>query len=186
MINVVNNSIFLDRCKSLICFKLVFNQEQFLDFKYKNKNEYFQYFWSKYQDYKKDYKLKNNKEINNTYNGQSFSIIIINLINRENIQIEAMDEIILDLPFVKPDVIIKSKKGNNIFLSLKTSLRERWKQADWESIKYKKKFKNANCFLLSNNYKEVSFLKTKIDNLDIDKVFHTNEKDFDELFDELK
>ena len=94
-----------------------------------------------------------------------------------------MDEDI-GIPDVKPDIVIKSNENFLIFLSLKTSLRERWKQADWEAIKFKEKFKDGICYLLSNNEKEVTNIKKK-DNLYIDKIFFTNKNDLNELVERI-
>ena len=77
-----------------------------------------------------------------------------------------MDEDI-GIPDVKPDIVIKSNGNFLIFLSLKTSLRERWKQADWEAIKFKEKFKDGICYLLSNNEKEVTNIKKKDNEINI-------------------
>ena len=179
------NSVFLKRCKNLQCFKLVFNEQDFLKKKYDSCYQYFKYFWDKYELYKLQFKQTNNKEINNTYNGQAFSIIITYLISREGIEIYAMDEEI-GVPFVKPDIVLKKRDQQMIFLSLKTSLRERWKQADWEAIKFKRKYKNTLCYLLSNNFSEVKNIKKYLQWLDLDNIYNTSEHDFRILFDELK
>ena len=50
-----------------------------------------------------------------------------------------MDENIDDVKFVKPDFLVNNKSGNKIFISLKVSGRERWKQAELESLWFKKK-----------------------------------------------
>ena len=179
----VNNSKFLERCEKSQCYKLVFKDIDFKNYNPKEPFDYFQNFWSIYLKFKEEFKNKNNKEINNTYNGMAFSIIMVNLIDFYKIQIEFMDEDI-GIPDVKPDIVIKSNGNFLIFLSLKTSLRERWKQADWEAIKFKEKFKDGICYLLSNNEKEVTNIKKK-DNLYIDKIFFTNKNDLNELVERI-
>ena len=180
MTRKVDNSKFLERCKNTKCFELAFKN---INFKTVNPTcpfDYFQKYWSIYLEFKKNYKNKNNKEINNSYNGAAFSIIIVNLLDFYNIKIEFMDEE-MGIPEVKPDIVIRSKENVLIFLSLKTSLRERWKQADWEAIKFKEKFKDGICFLLSNNEREIINIKNKV-GLKIDDFFFTNKIDMEKLF----
>ena len=179
------NSEFLQRCKNTQCFKLIFNEEDLLKTSYVSCHQYFNYFWNIYEKYKSQFKQINNRDINNTYNGQAFSIIITYLITREGIEIFAMDEDI-GVPFVKPDIVIKKQDKQMIFLSLKTSLRERWKQADWEAIKFKKKYKGAFCYLLSNNFSEIKNIKKNLHWLDLDNIYNTSEVDLNHLFNEIK
>ena len=94
-------------------------------------------------------------------NGKALEVIITFLITREKILIKYMDENI-GIPYVKPDLILERKDKKLIFLSLKTSLRERWKQADWEAAKFKKKYPNDYCYLLSNSKKEIKNLEPNL------------------------
>jgi hypothetical protein len=177
-----NNKVFLERCKSMACFKLVFNENELLSYSYQVKYDFFKYFWNKYETFTEIYKSENNKSINNTYNGQAYTIIIAYLLHREKIKIKSMDEEIINVPFVKPDFIFLSDMGRTIFLSIKTSLRERWKQADWEAIKYKEKESNAACILLSNNLREVKAIKSKLNILSLDEIYYTNKEDLESFF----
>ena len=84
---------------------------------------------------------------------------------------------------MKPDFVVKK---NHNFVSLKTSLRERWKQADWESIKYKQVYGDSKCYLLTNHQAEYKSLKQKVSKLDIDGVFFSGSSDINLLIDKLK
>ena len=74
-----------------------------------------------------------------------------------------------------------------ISLSLKTSLRERWKQADLEAVALKYIYRKARCYLLSNSASEI-LARNKEGNsyLGLDKFIDINTAAFDELVDKLK
>ena len=180
------NSKFLNLCKKNSCFKLVpFIEKDFLTYNYNKPQEFFINFWNKYELFKKKFKSINKKEINNSFNGAALEIILAYLFTRENIQIYKMDENI-DIKFVKPDFILIGKSKKKFFISVKVSLRERWKQADWEAIKYKDKYPNSKCFLVINNKKEYNSMKEKIEFLSLDNVFFANSNDLNEMINLIK
>ena len=125
------------------------------------------------------------KIIKNSINGQAFEFIFGLILDHENIVINSYNDEIPNIPLVKPDYIV-NKNSNNIFISLKVSVRERWKQAEWESLKYKKYYSNAKCYLLMNHKKECSSLKKKLPLLDIDDIFYAGSKDINDLILKLK
>ncbi len=181
----VNNNLFLDQCKNYAVFKLIFNEAELLKYEYQNNFfDYFDYFWKYYQHKIQSYDFGSQKL--KSLNGSAFNIIIVYLLHRENIQIHAMDDDSMEVKFVKPDIVIKNGDNTYTFVSLKTSLRERWKQADWEAIKFKQKYNSSYCYLLTNNKNEGDKLKKLIDFIDIDAVYHTNEEDFKILIKKLK
>ncbi len=158
---------------------------------YTSPQKFFNEIWSQFLDYENQYEKKYGKKINNSFPGRALEIITFFILDYEKIPIDSMDEEIEGVPFVKPDFIIKGK-NIDFFLSSKTSLRERWKQADWESIKYKNTFPNTLCYVFTNHETEGESLKKKIhlmkeanDRLDIDKVFITH-LEFDELINDIK
>ena len=183
----INNEKFLKQCKLKSCFLSVpFKDYIFKKHKYEKPSQFFNYFWSKYEKFKKKYKKKGGKEINNSYNGQALEIILAYLFTRENIKIEKMDEELDDVMFVKPDFLLKGDDEKKFFISVKVSIRERWKQADWEAIKYKEKYPNAFCALIINHKQEYLSMKKKIKHLDLDKVYLANSKDMNQIIDKLK
>ena len=183
----INNEKFLKQCQLTKCFSSVpFNDKNFRKFKYKKPVNFFKYFWNKYERFKKKYSEKKGKEINNSYNGQALEIILAYLFTRENIKIEKMDEELDDVMFVKPDFLLKGDDEKKFFISVKVSIRERWKQADWEAIKYKEKYPNAFCALIINHKQEYLSMKKKIKHLDLDKVYLANSKDMNQIIDKLK
>ena len=174
------NKKFIDKYKKTKCFKVAkFSENNLKNYKYKKPSEFFSFFWKKYESNVKKLKL------NNVYNGTAFGIILCYLFLREQIEIQKMDEDV-DVFEVKPDFLINSKSGKEIFLSIKTSGRERWKQADWEAIEYKKTFPKTECVLLMNHEKEVNLAKKKVPHITLDKILYAQSKDLDDLIDLIK
>jgi len=182
------NQQYLKVLENKKCFKLAnFSITNFLNFQYQKPHEFLNYFWNIYEKFKKTYKQEKNKPINNKINGDAFAIIFGFLLEREKVKILKMDEKILDLQFVKPDFLILDKNKKIIFLSLKVSKRERWKQADWESIRFKKIYKKSKTILLMNKKADVNNLKKKIPFISLDYVFHSlSEEDMNNLFEIIK
>jgi hypothetical protein len=181
------NQKYLKVLENKNCFKLVnFSRTEFLNFQYTKPHEFFNYFWNIYENFKKIYKQEKNRSINNQVNGDAFAIIFGFLLEREKVKISKMDEELVDVKFVKPDFLVKTKNKNIIFLSLKVSIRERWKQADWESMRFKKIYKKSKTIILMNEKTEINSLKEKIPFISLDYVFHSGSADMNNLFDIIK
>ena len=59
------NSKFIDLCRNRSVFRLVpFDQNEFENHTYKKPLDYFNFFWKKYEKFKKEYKKLKKKEIN--------------------------------------------------------------------------------------------------------------------------
>lgn len=181
------NQKYLKVLENKNCFKLAnFSRTNFLDFEYQRPHEFFNYFWDLYEKFKKTFKQEKNKLINNQVNGDAFAIIFGFLLEREKVKILKMDEELANVKFVKPDFLVKAKNKNIIFLSLKVSIRERWKQADWESIRFKKIYKNSKTIIVMNEKSEINSLKEKIPFISIDYVFYSGSADINNLFEIIK
>lgn len=181
------NDKFLQKCKSSKCFSAVsFDEFEFETFKYKKPLNFFLHFWEKYENFRTDFINKNGKPPNNQFSGAALGIIITYLFNREGIKIDYMDEVIEEVPFVKPDYIITSKTNNKFFVSIKVSARERWKQADWEAIKFKKKYPKAFCILLINDKGEYLNLKKFLPFIDLDKIYYAGSNDINTMIKLIK
>ena len=176
---MIQNKLFIDRLKNKTIYKDCFEKNNLDSYVYIDAEDFFKHAWGIYSKYQNKHYIKKGKKINNNINGQAFEIIFALILDHENILIDSMDSEILSIPLVRPDFIVK--KNINFFISLKTSIRERWKQADWESMKYKKKFADAKCYLLVNNQKDCESLKNKISSLDIDGVYYAGSKDINNL-----
>jgi len=181
------NKKYLDLCKKKKCFDLAgFETEKFNNYPYKKPSSYFNFFWNKYENFKTKYKINNKEAINNSYNGDALEIILAHLFDREGFKIEKMDEEIKNVKYVKPDFLIKGNNKSKFFISAKVSIRERWKQADWEATKFKKKYPSARCILIMNDEREYLGLKSKINDLFIDDVVLASSADLDDLIKSIK
>ncbi|HHD78361.1 MAG TPA: hypothetical protein ENK98_01780 [Epsilonproteobacteria bacterium] len=125
--------------------------------------EYISRLWDKYQDeFHED----------NSVNGKILEYILISLLINKNIIPHYIQAKVAFVPNVDFDLLIYSKE-KMIALSVKTSLRERYKQADLEAIALKYVHRKAENYLITLNTKEAISVNSKIENGDvigIDKV----------------
>ncbi|WP_300728188.1 YqiA/YcfP family alpha/beta fold hydrolase [uncultured Bacteroides sp.] len=93
------------------------------------------------------------------------------------------------VPNVKYDLLLYNAEFGPISLSMKTSLRERYKQADLEAVALKYVHRKAKCYLLTMEQHEAIRIKEALKNgalLGLDKVILGSSHDLDELINELK
>jgi hypothetical protein len=93
------------------------------------------------------------------------------------------------VPLANFDLVVYTEERGPIVLSLKTSIRERYKQAEFEAQAMKYVHRRASNFLVTIERNEAVSLKAKIDSgvlNGIDSVVVANEKSFDELMELLK
>ena len=180
-----NNQKFLDKCRNKACFKTsVFSEDDFMNFNYEKPTEFITHFWNIFEDYKVRYLKKNKEKINNSYPGQAYGIILAYLFTREGIEITYMDEKI-DVKNVRPDFLfIKNEK--HFFVSIKTSGRERWKEAELEARDYKIKYPYATCVLVMHHEKEVKAREKDIDDLTLDNIIYSGSEKFNDLISSIK
>lgn len=160
-------------------FDILFEDKTFLDIEYTKPSEYVKKYWNAYEQ----------KKENQNLNGQIFEIIIATLLYREKILPIYLQAQVAFVPNVNFDILLYSKECGPICLSLKTSLRERYKQADLESIALKYVHRKAQSYLFTLEEKEGNKVKEKIksgDVIGIDKVIICTSNDLDELIENLK
>jgi hypothetical protein len=154
--------------------------------KFSKPSNYMEFYWEKFEEYKKNYRKKNNESLNNSLSGSFFEKLFRELLIKKKINIYLENQTMSEVKFVKPDFLLKTVDNNYLFLSLKTSLRERWKQADWEGLYFKKKYTQTQCFLITINKVEHDNLLKKVDYIDgIDDVFYVFDERFNDLIDKL-
>ncbi len=93
------------------------------------------------------------------------------------------------IPNIEFDFVAYSKEIGPIVLSAKTSLRERYKQADLEGIMMRQVHRRAKSYLLTLDEDEAMNVNSKIKEgkvLGIDRVYVASEPEFDDLVEELK
>lgn len=118
-----------------------------------------------------------------------FELMISSLCVKENIKPVFLQATVAFVPNVEYDAILYSSEQFPISLSMKTSLRERYKQADLEAIALKYVHRKAESYLLSLDENEVRDVKSKILSgsvLGINNVLCATSPQFDEFISSLK
>jgi hypothetical protein len=163
-------------------FEKLFGEISFMAVKYDKPSDYVSQYWSAYQNYTDD-------EKSNNANGKIFEYILSTLLIRENLVPYFVSAKIAFVPNVVYDITLFTPEMGPISLSAKTSLRERYKQADLESIALKYVHRRAKAFLITNDLPESNAVKMKIksgDVIGLDDVIYAQSADFDNLIFELK
>lgn len=151
----------------------------FCDVKYTYPHEYVKFYWDKY---------KTSTKKNNSIGGGFFEFVIYTLLYREGILPFYTQAKVAFVPNIEFDTILYSKECP-VCLSLKTSLRERYKQADLEAIALKYVHRKAQSYLLTLDAREAKATKAKIPEgllIGLDDVIDCNTKQIDELVTKLK
>lgn len=161
-------------------FEELFPGKTFLDVEYETPSEYVSLYWNAYL---------NLGIQNNALNGKIFELIISSLFIRENLYPIYLQAKVAFIPNVDYDLIVYNKEIGPISISLKTSLRERKKQADLEAVALKYVHRKSKCFLISKDKNEVQTTKNDLKNgylLGIDNVILADSDEFDTFISELK
>ena len=123
-------------------------------------------------------------------NGKVFEAIIATCLYRENILPMFLQAQITFVPNVDFDIVLfKEEQRSPIGISIKTSLRERYKQADLEAVALKYVHRNSENYLISLQSSEVDNVKQKLnqgDLLGLNKIIAADAAEFDEVIDYLK
>ena len=146
---------------------------------YSTPQEYITKYWDSYQK---------RADKNNSLNGNIWECIITTLLYRENILPFYTQAKVAFVPNIQFDVLLYTP-SRPISLSLKTSLRERYKQADLEAIALRYVHRRAMSYLLTLDPSEAALCKSKINSGDIigiDKIIDCNTTDINKLIDDLK
>lgn len=152
----------------------------FIEIKYEKPSEYINFCWNKYQNY---------PNRNSNLNGKIFEYILASLCIREGILPIYMSAKVAFVPNVIYDLMFYTTERGPICWSVKTSLRERYKQADLESIALKYVHRKALSYLVTLNESEARSVKNKIktgDVIGLDDVIVATSSEFDELVKNLK
>lgn len=142
-------------------------------------SEYVNYCWSKYQTC---------PDKNNSINGTIFEYIIETALYNNNILPMFTQASMAFVPNATFDIMLYTNENFPIGLSLKTSLRERYKQADLEAIALKYVHRRALNYLITFSGDEANSVKSKLNDgtlLGINKVITADTLEFDSLCEEL-
>lgn len=155
-------SLFLDLCPD-------FTVESEL-----NPSDFMNKYWGLYQ---------RNYHNTNSMNGAIFEILFSTLLINKQITPFFIQSTVAFVPNVRYDILLYTLEYGPVGISLKTSLRERYKQADLEAYVLKNVHRKSISFIVTANEKESKNVNQKIDDgelLALDRVFHIG--CLDELF----
>lgn len=137
-------------------------------------------FITKYWEYyKEDYSS------NNSTNGTIFENLIIIALAKAGIKNIYFQTELTYVPSAIFDAFLFSE-NSPVALSIKTTLRERWKQADLEALAIKQVHKNAKCYVITLSHQEVRARRNNDDSYaGLDGFVLADTEEFDNLIDEL-
>ena len=126
---------------------------------------------------------------NQALNGKIFETLISILLSRQNILPTHIQAKLAFVPNVEFDFVIYTQEYGPVILSAKTSLRERYKQADLEGMMLRQVYRRSKNYLITLNEKEAHSVSQKIQKgeiLGLDDVIVATHNAFDHLFEELQ
>jgi SepF-like predicted cell division protein (DUF552 family) len=161
-------------------FESLLPETSFLNVQYSTPKDYIEKYWKAY---------KALGETNNSLNGAMFELITSTLLVREKLLPMYLQAEVSFVPGIFFDLILYSKEIGPICLSMKTSLRERYHQADLEAIALKYVHRKSKYYLLSLDKKEVMNVKSGIKSgkiIGIDDVCYCLSDEINGLIEKLK
>ncbi|MCE8158867.1 MAG: hypothetical protein I3270_00040 [Candidatus Moeniiplasma glomeromycotorum] len=129
-----------------------------------------------------------NNELTRNDNGAIFEYLIIMCLYSKKILPFYIQAKISFVPNATYDIVLYNSENYPITLSIKTSLRERYKQADLEGLALKNVHRQAKNYLITLSAKEYGGVRKKIQEGDVaglDKITLADSKEFDDLLTEL-
>lgn len=149
-------------------------------------HEYIKICWDRYKQCPKPMGDQQRQALN----GKMFEVIVETCLYREKILPMFLQANVTFVPNVDFDVILfNGDKHAPIAISLKTSLRERYKQADLEAIALKYVHRNAENYLIGLSSYEIESVKEKLksgDLLGLNHIIAADTQEFDEFIKEIK
>jgi len=148
-----------------------------LTFPYISESSFITEMWSRYQ------------HIGQSLNGAVFEGVLATIFYRSNILPLYIQAKLSYVPNIEFDFVLYSEEFGPIILSAKTSLRERYKQADLEGMMVRQVHRKSKSYLITLNEQEAKSVNQKIENglvLGIDNVILATSTKFDDLILKLK
>jgi len=159
----------------------------FMDINYNQPNEYIAIYWDAYLAVR-DERLVNDQQKRGV-NGKLFEYLIATLLIREKIFPIYMNAKVAFVPNINYDLLIYSTDKGPVCLSAKTSFRERYKQADLESIALKYVHRRSQCYLITLSQDDATMVNIKQkagDVIGLDQAVCATHNDFNLLIRNLK
>jgi hypothetical protein len=127
--------------------------------------------------------------VGNTVLGSAFECLLALVFCLEKISPFFMQAELSFVPNAKFDILMYDSSGWPISISIKTSLRERYKQADLEAMALKQVHRKSESYLITLNETEAAAQARKIEKRDLvalDRIILATSSEFDQLLVELK
>ena len=143
-------------------------------------SKYVEFIWSK---------AEKDERLTRDVRGKFFELVIASCLIKNEILPFFWQAQLEFVPLANFDLVVYTEERGPVVLSLKTSIRERYKQAEFEAQAMKDVHRRAKNFLVTMEKDEAVSLQAKIDSgvlSGIDGVVVANEKSFDELIELLK
>lgn len=143
-------------------------------------SKYVEFIWSKAEE---------DDRLTRDVRGKFFELVIASCLIKNEILPFFWQAQLEFVPLANFDLVVYTEERGPVVLSLKTSIRERYKQAEFEAQAMKDVHRRAKNFLVTMEKDEAVSLQAKIDSgvlSGIDGVVVANEKSFDELIKLLK
>lgn len=124
----------------------------------------------------------------NSSRGSAYEFLIAFTLMRENISPFYYQVEFSNIAWAEFDILVFTEEIGPIVISCKTSLRERWKQAEFEAQLLRRDFPKSRSFLVTMDPKESS-VANKIKNgpkSGLEKVMRSNQPAFDRIIEEIK
>lgn len=126
----------------------------------------------------------------NALNGNIFETIIATELYRQEIKPFYTQSTVLFVPGVEYDIVLYDMvKHAPVVLSMKTSARERFKQADLEAVALKYVHRKSETFFVMKSSKESTNLKNKLKSgeiLGISEIIEADSTDMNSMIDRLR
>ncbi|MFA9487548.1 MULTISPECIES: hypothetical protein [unclassified Mannheimia] len=140
-------------------------------------SEFISFYWSVYTS---------EFDSNNSVNGGVFEQLLVLALLRENISPIYVQAELAFVPNVILDIVLYNRK-TPITISAKTTLRERWKQADLEAMATKYVHRDALCYVVTLSESEVVARRREVNSyIGINDFVLAHTSEFDLLVEKLK
>ncbi|MCS7087700.1 MAG: hypothetical protein NZL91_03255 [Thermoflexales bacterium] len=148
-------------------------------------SEYVARTWQRYENDQ----AAHGSQANQSLNGKFFELTLATLLIGRRVLPIYLGAKVAFVPNIVYDLILYVESLGPVCISAKTSLRERYKQADLEAVALKFVHRRARYYLVTLSSAEAGSLKQKLSNgelLGVDKVVLANQPELNALVEELE
>ncbi len=145
--------------------------------------------WAHYERYREELATREGKRVRDygSLNGSVFQALIEQALLAHGIQPIYCQAQMAFIAVAVYDIIVYTEERGPVNLSLKTTIRERWKQADLEGAALKNVHKRAKVYVVNNSPNETAVRSSEIHNcIGIDAFVVCTTSEFDQLVKQLR